>query len=113
MTAPETAQLFDPSLGEYLKTAAIEAVEDHADPDWLSAALVAARRVCADREFFTTDRVWEALAGVEMPHEPRVMGALMRRVKALGWAVPTDRTRPSAMPQNHARPVRLWKSALV
>lgn len=100
-------------LGSYLRDVSIDQVEEHADPDWLSSALVAARQVCVDRAEFTTDHIWERLANVEAPHEPRAIGAVMRRVKKNEWARPTDRTRPSSMPQNHKRPVRIWQSSLV
>lgn len=99
-------------LGSYLRDASIDQVEEHADPDWMSSALVAARQVCTDHAEFTTDHIWERLANVEAPHEKRAVGAVMRRVKRNGWAIPTDRTRPSARPESHARPVRIWQSAL-
>lgn len=107
----QTETLFDAQRGEYLKTASIDAVEDHADPDWLRSALVAARIVCVNREEFTTDAVWVLIP--EAPNEPRAIGAVMRKVKALGWAKPTDRTELSRRPECHRRPVRVWRSLLV
>lgn len=100
-------------LGSYLREVSLDQVESNADPDWLRAALVAARKVCTDHQEFSTDRVWEQLDGIEMPHERRVMGALLRKVKALGWAVPTNRTELSNRPECHRRPVRVWRSLLV
>jgi hypothetical protein len=60
---------------------------------------------------FTTDDVWDALAGCSLEvREPRALGAVMRDMQRLGVIAPTDRYRPSARVACHARPVRVWRS---
>lgn len=94
-------------IGEQLAAEAIERVERNADADWIEAAYMAVVRIAAVRAAFTTDQVW---AEVGSPREPRAMGAVMRRANREGICKPTDRTRASARPENHARPVRVWES---
>jgi hypothetical protein len=57
---------------------------------------------------FTSDDVWSA-ANVKV-REPRVMGAVMRRMRVDGWAEPLDTTSQGYRPVNHARPQRVWRS---
>ena len=57
---------------------------------------------------FTSDDVWSA-ANVTV-REPRVMGAVMRRLHMDGWAEPENVLRQGYRPVNHARPQRVWRS---
>lgn len=77
---------------------------------WRRHAMDAVKRCARLFDEFTTDDVWEALDWP--PPEPRALGAIMMRAKALGVCVPTDRTAPSYRKECHARPVRIWRSLL-
>ena len=112
----EQLGLFDAAKGEAAKEEAITRVEAHASRAWLDEAWWAlqAERLFAISHFIqsiTTDEVWQALhrAGVHDPHEPRAMGPVMRRAVKEGLLRPTSTFRPSAMPQNHRRPVRVYE----
>lgn len=80
------------------------------DDAWITETLAALRRLLEQREVVTSDDVW-ALAE-HPPREPRMVGNLFARAKALGLMAPTDITRPSVRPINHGRPVRVWRSLL-
>lgn len=64
--------------------------------------------VARKMEYFTSDDVWSA-ANVKV-REPRVMGAVMRRLREDGWAIPLSTMREGYRKCNHARPQRLWRS---
>lgn len=116
MSAPTQPSLFgveatQPSLlGEALRDAAIDRVEEHAEPDWLAHAAAAIRIAAAAGEF-TTDDVWRILdeRGLDRPRERRAMGAAMRAARRDGVVEPTDRMRPTSRPEGHRNPKRIWK----
>ncbi len=90
---------------------AVERVEAHADPEWCAAALSAVRYLADHLAEWTTDEVWGLLkARGEATHEPRALGAVMRRAVADGICLPTDRYRPTIRREAHGRPVRVWTS---
>lgn len=60
------------------------------------------------RESFTSDDVWSA-ANIKV-REPRVMGAVMRRLHSEGFAEPMAFQIQGYRPVNHARPQRVWRS---
>jgi hypothetical protein len=64
------------------------------------------------RPEFTTDDVWEHLFqnDLPMPHEPRALGAVMVAAARARIIAPTDRYTPSARPECHRRPVKIWRS---
>jgi hypothetical protein len=107
--------LFFADAGEVAKEAAIEAVERNAEPSWLDAAWTALLAACKDAwasrdGSLVSDDVWLRLYsdGVPAPHDPRAMGPVMQRAVREGLLLPTSTFRPSAMPQNHRRPVRVY-----
>ena len=109
----EQMGLFAPVAGEAAKEEAITRVEANAEPGWLAAAWEALRDICAKHGQWarlTSDDVWIALSrsGVEAPHEPRAMGAVMRRAVAEGLLIATPDFRPSDLARNHRRPVRVY-----
>lgn len=112
----EQMGLFDPVAGEAAKEEAITRVEDHAETSWLAAAWQAVLHVHDSRPDYyrlTSDDVWRALEydGMPEPHEPRAMGAVMRRAVAEGLLVATPDFRPSDLARNHRRPVRVYTVA--
>ena len=98
-------------LGEQLKLEAIERVEGNANTDWTRAALRIVTRLANSRFEFTTDAVWHFLELADTAtHEPRAMGAIMRKCGALGLIHATGRTVMSTRPECHRRPIRVWRS---
>lgn len=85
-------------------------VEANADTDWKSEALAAIESLAMTRAEFTTDDVWAVLT--TSTHEPRALGALMRRASRNGWIRRTDRVRISVRAACHKRPIAVWESAL-
>jgi hypothetical protein len=94
---------------------AIDRVEKNADPDWAEAAYLACCLVAEDQQFFTTDNVWEKIS-TAFPqfktHEPRAMGAVMRRAAKDGVVSPTDEYVRSDRQECHRRPMMRWESLI-
>lgn len=101
--------LFDD--GERARDEALTRVTDHADPAWLKAAADVILALPAGTEW-TTDQVWARLvtSGVST-HEPRALGAVVRRLALAGQIAKTGRYVPSARPECHARPIPIWRRA--
>lgn len=103
--------------GALLRDKAIARVEAHAPEGFIEAAFLAVQRVAATQAYFITDAVWKdmltsdarvvEIAGVR---ERRAMGAVMRRAVEAGLIEPTENFWPSAQPQCHRRPMRVWHS---
>lgn len=91
---------------------AIDRVEEHANPDWKEVAYVTALGVARVKRFFTSEDVWDALSGDVCTHEPRAMGAVMRRLRKEQFVQPTDQFITSTSPLGHGRPSRVWRSLL-
>ncbi len=70
-----------------------------------------------DAPDLTSDDVWRALKlrSIPEPVEPRAMGPVMLAAVREGWLEQTDRTRISPDPatQNHSRPQRIFRSAVL
>ncbi len=109
----EQPNLFDALLGKSLADAAIERVDEHANEEWKSAALDAVSLCASAYSLFTTDQVYEVLVRYDVEtHERRAMGAIMRRAKTAGWIAPTDDYWPTARPEAHRNPKRVWRSLI-
>lgn len=93
---------------------AIQQVERNADPDWKEMAYITGYSVARRNSEFLSEDVWQALLdqGVHT-HEPRAMGAVMRRLHADKVIEPTDRFVKSPSPLGHGRPSRVWRSLVV
>lgn len=91
--------------------AAIRQVEQHADPQWLAAALSIIKRLCVHKLYLTSDTVWAGLAdaGIPAPREPRALGAVMRTAAKDGLIEPTGRYVASERVECHGRPIAIWK----
>lgn len=96
-----------------LRDEAIDRVEDNAREEWISAARDVVMDLATKQRGFTTDEVWEGLdrRGIEPPHEPRALGAVMRwasrDAKIIGR---TGRYILSQRPRCHLRPIPIWES---
>ena len=91
---------------------AIDRVEAHANSEWKDVAYLTATRVAQQKRFFTSEEVWDALSGDVRTHEPRAMGAVMRRLRKERIVEPTDQFVTSTSPLGHGRPSRVWRSLL-
>ena len=100
------------SAGRWIVTDLLDylaAVEAHANPDWKDEAERVIDTLAATRQHFTTDDVWQRLGHVST-HEPRALGALMKRAASRGVIRATDGWATSTRPECHGRPIRVWRS---
>jgi hypothetical protein len=104
--------LFDEPLAIALLEEAIDRVGVNADLSWAVEALNIVGMLSIERHDFTTDDVWEWMNHLhpEMTtHEPRAMGAVMRRAAQMRLCAPTERYSKSMRPECHRRPIRVWQ----
>jgi hypothetical protein len=100
---------------ESARDEAIAQVEANADREWKTAALGAVRWLAANRVEFTSDDVWRLLPdqSAATTHEPRALGAVMRKAARDGLVRKTDRVVNSTRVECHARPVAVWQSLVM
>lgn len=102
-----------PLTAEEAKRNAIRQVDENADQGWKETAYRVIWSLAREREFITTDDVWEQMAHTDaQTHEARAMGAVMQQAARGGAIKSTGDYRPSIRTQCHARPVRVWRSLL-
>ena len=92
---------------------AIDRAEENANADWKEAAYLACCLVAEEQPLFTTDNVWQKMNYLFpkfATHEPRAMGAVMRRVASDNKICGTDDYVKSNRPECHHRPQMVWKS---
>ena len=92
---------------------AVETVGENANELWMRKARRSLTHVARMNASFTTDDVWADMLLVDefaVTHEPRAMGAVLRRAVKAGVCVATPRYQPSVRVECHARPVRVWRS---
>ena len=90
--------------------AALEAVEDHADPLWKDVVADAIWHLVLTADTWTSDDVYDLLPKDAHTHEPRAMGAIIRRFASAGWIVSTNEYRESRRPEAHRNPKKVWRS---
>ena len=111
-TMTDQPSLFDEPLAIALAEQAIEQVGLNADQLWAKEAYKVVILRSMNRMDFTTDHVWEWMNDLHptlTTHEPRAMGAVMRKAAASRLCVPTERYSKSLRPECHRRPIRIWK----
>lgn len=92
---------------------AIEQVERNAYEHWLDVAYEAIRTIAQTEGTFTADEVWRLIDWTgATTHEPRAMGAVMKRAVKDGLIEPTGQYRKSTRPQCHARPQPVYASRI-
>lgn len=85
----------------------------NAADDWYRAAVSAVVRLAeAGWTTFTTDDVWATIPPEIRTHEPRALGSVMRKLQESGVIEATGDWRPTARPEAHGRPIRVWRSRL-
>lgn len=93
---------------------ALNRVEANADELWKQQAQDVIHALALSEDQFTTDDVWAMLSNTTaQTHEPRALGALMRRAADKGWIRPTAMYAPTTRPEAHGRPIRIWQSRIV
>lgn len=110
--SPDQSSLMD--LIDAARDDAIQRVDAHADSEWKTLAYDTGMRIAACQESLMSEDIWQALSdqGVHT-HEPRAMGAVMKRLHADKVIRPTDRFVKSPSPLGHGRPSRIWESLVV
>lgn len=103
---------FDATAAQESKEAAIARVGAAADPVWVKAALEAVVYVCERRATFTADAIWWVLeyAGINVPDEPRALGAVMKIAEKVGVCKSTRQFEQTVRPSRHGTDVRVWRS---
>lgn len=86
---------------------ALEVVESNASPIFRERAERVVRKLAQHGESFTTDQVWDDLAGIYTA-EPRALGAVMTRLAKAGIIEKTGTYVPSSRMECHARPIPVW-----
>ena len=91
---------------------AIQAAEDHADDRWRLLAQQSLARFIATGRPFTTDELWAELDDLDAEtHEPRALGAIIRRASRDGLITAVG-YQPSTRSECHGRPIRVWRSTV-
>lgn len=92
---------------------ALDRVEAHADDAWKDAANQALWTVVRDGGLgyeFTSDDVHAVLDGLDVTtHEPRALGAIIRKAATAGWIVNTGRVDKTKRAVAHKRPATVWR----
>jgi|LakMenEpi03Aug12_release.lakeMendotaPanAssembly.Ray.scaffolds.fasta_scaffold317763_1 hypothetical protein len=84
---------------------------ENANPSWRDAAYAIVEVIARERDEFTSDLVWERLSDFGFStHEPRAMGAVLRRAADAGLIQRTDRYVPTRRRAANRRPVAVWRS---
>jgi hypothetical protein len=91
---------------------AIDQVEQHANPDWLSKARDIVFLLASSGRPLTTDDVWDELAKVSTAtHEPRALGSVIRNASRLGVIRLTGNYVKTRRREAHSRPIPEWIAA--
>lgn len=91
------------------KDEALRRVAAATDPTWATDIENIITRLATDT--FTSDDIWQAAtdANLDVPREPRALGAILHRLAREHRITPTDRYIPSLRPACHRRPIRVWR----
>ena len=110
----EQPNLFDAIASVAAKNEGMNRVEANADPQWKIDMINAVRKVASRQQFLTSDDIWKELSvsSIASTHDPKVMGAMVKKAAKLGLITPTDKYVPSTRVVAHARPIRIWLSNL-
>jgi hypothetical protein len=105
------AKVFDAAKGSEARDTALQLVYENAHMLWKAHARVSLILTAAETEFFIVDDVWKRMPeDAPKTHENRAMGAILKWGQKCGYCEPTDEFQPSAQPQCHRNPRRVWKS---
>lgn len=104
-----TMNLLDLIAATEARDEALRRVASATDPSWATDIQNIILSLATDT--FTTDDVWQAAsdANLDVPHEPRALGAILHRLARQQMIVATDRYIPSQRVACHRRPIRVWR----
>ena len=88
----------------------IAQVDEAGDDDWKAQAAAAIRRIASSQPTLTSDDLWRT--GIARPRESRVLGAVMRSMRAAGVISPTDEFALTEQVSRHRAPIRVWASLI-
>ena len=105
----ERMNLLDLIAATEARDEALRRVAAATDPSWATDIENIITGLATDT--FTTDDVWQAAsdANLDVPHEPRALGAILHRLARQQVIVATDRYVASLRPACHRRPIRVWR----
>lgn len=103
------SDLFDWAAGHRAKEAALEQVGGNSPPDWKARARAIVLALSLSRPAFTSDDVWQA--GLDEPHEPRALGAVMNSLAKSGAIEKTGAYVQTARKTRHNAPIAVWRRA--
>lgn len=91
---------------------AIKQVAENMDIQWQKLAWETLKLIAENHPEFTTDDLWAVLDRYPdiTTHEPRAMGAIMRKAVKHRWVVTTGRYVKTKRPIAHQKPIAVWKS---
>lgn len=89
---------------------AIQRVDKAANELWKDTCLEAIKEACRRWETFTSEDVADILDETNThTHEPRAMGAMMRKAQSLGYCTPTAEFVPSHRTTSNSYTKRVWR----
>jgi hypothetical protein len=94
---------------------AIARVDAAANAAWKADCLEAIKEACRRWDKFTSEDVADILDELysTSTHEPRAMGAMMKKAQALGLCVPTSEYIPSHRSKSNSYSKRVWARKIV
>lgn len=79
-----------------------------ANPEWRLVAFKAIERLAKRGAEFTADDIWAEIAGKAETHEPRALGAMMKRAHKLGVIVATGEVAKTKKRGSHSHWQTVW-----
>lgn len=93
---------------------AIAKVDAAANAAWKEACFESIKEACRRWETFTSEDVADILDESDtFTHEPRAMGAMMRKAQAAGYCIPTAEFVPSHRTKSNAYTKRVWSRRFI
>lgn len=94
---------------------AIDRADRHADDEWKEIALATVFDLARRLNRFTAEDVTFRMADTHpdvTTHEPRALGAVMRRAASKRWIIATQDYTMTRRDTRNAAPVRVWASLI-
>lgn len=104
---PPRQTVLDFAASAAARDAGINNADNGAAPDWKARATQQVLNVANTKTTFTTDDVWAT--GLEKPHEPRALGAVMMHMSKLGLIETTGEYVKTAQVSRHKAPIAVWR----
>jgi len=97
---------------ERVTNEAISQAEQNATKEWMDYAWEALKQVAYQNKTLTTDDIWAILDRYPniQTHEPRAMGAIMRKAVKHKWIRKTGNYVTTRRPIAHQKPIAVWES---